>query len=67
MIRLTKLNKAEFVINGELIETIESTPDTVITLMNGKKYVVTETVEEVVDKVVQYKGNIFKILNQNST
>lgn len=62
MIRLTKLNKAEFVINGELIETIESTPDTVITLMNGKKYVVTETVEEVVDKVVQYKGSIFKFL-----
>ncbi len=62
MIRLTKLNKAEFVINSELIETIESTPDTVITLMNGKKYVVTETVEEVVNKVVQYKGSIFKFL-----
>jgi flagellar protein FlbD len=67
MIRLTKLNKATFVINSELIETIESTPDTVITLTNSKKYVVTESVEEVVDKVVQYKSSIFKFLTQNST
>jgi flagellar protein FlbD len=61
MIRLTKLNKATFVLNAELIEMMESTPDTVITLVNGKKYVVTESIEEVLDKVIQYKGNIYKI------
>lgn len=67
MIRLAKLNKSPFVLNCELIETVESTPDTVITLINGKKYVVTESVEEVVDKVIQYKGNISKIITHIST
>ncbi|PYG89827.1 flagellar protein FlbD [Ruminiclostridium sufflavum DSM 19573] len=59
MIRLTKLNAATFVINCDLIETIESTPDTVITLNNGKRYVVTESIDEVVSKVIRYKKNIF--------
>ncbi len=61
MIRLTKLNNVSFVINCELIETIESTPDTVITLNNGKKYVITETIDEVVEKVVQYKNRVYDI------
>lgn len=61
MIRLTKLNRSSFVLNCELIETVESTPDTVISTINGKKYVVLESVDEVIDKVLQYKGNIIKI------
>ncbi len=61
MIRLTKLNRSSFVLNCELIETIESTPDTVISTINGKKYVVAESIDEVVDKVIQYKGNINRI------
>ena len=61
MIRLTKLNRSSFVLNCELIETVESTPDTVISTINGKKYVVLECVDEVIDKVIQYKGNIIKI------
>lgn len=61
MIRLTKLNRSYFVLNCELIETVESTPDTVISTINGKKYVVLESVDEVIDKVLQYKGNIIKI------
>ncbi len=61
MIRLTKLNRSSFVLNCELIETIESTPDTVISTTNGKKYVVAEGIDEVVDKVIQYKSNINKI------
>jgi flagellar protein FlbD len=59
MIRLTKLNNSIFVINCELIETIESTPDTVITLNNGKKYVVADSIDEVIDRVIQYKKRIF--------
>jgi flagellar protein FlbD len=58
MIRLTKLNGTKFVLNCELIESVESTPDTVLTTTNGKKLVVLETVEEVIDKVIQYKGSI---------
>lgn len=61
MIRLTRLNGSNFVLNCELIETVESTPDTVISTVNGKKYIVSETIEEIVEKVIQYKRNIFHI------
>lgn len=63
MIRLTRLNRSTFVLNCELIETIEATPDTVISTINGKKLVVTETVEEIVEKVVQYKSRILPVSN----
>lgn len=67
MIRLTKLNKTPFVLNCELIELLESTPDTIITLINGKKYVVSESVDEVVQKVIEYKEHIFRPLTDIST
>ncbi|HZK26444.1 MAG TPA: flagellar FlbD family protein [Thermoclostridium sp.] len=59
MIDVTRLNKKSYVLNCEWIETIEETPDTVITLTNGKKFVVAETVEEIVQKVIEYKQNCF--------
>ncbi|AEY66573.1 flagellar FlbD family protein [Clostridium sp. BNL1100] len=65
MIRLTRLNKTFFVLNSDLIECFESTPDTVITLTNGKKYVVCESVDEVVKKVMQFKAGILKYANEN--
>lgn len=55
MIALQRLNGAPFVLNAELIETIESTPDTVIALVGGKKLVVKNSVEDVVRKTVRYK------------
>lgn len=58
MIEVSRLNNKLFVLNCEWIETVESTPDTVITLTNGKRYVVAETVEEVVQKVIEYKRKI---------
>jgi len=58
MIEVTKLNDVLFVINADLIETIEATPDTVITLNNGKKYVVKEAVDEVVAKSITYQKKI---------
>lgn len=51
MIMLTRLNGAAFVLNPDLIERVESTPDTVITLVDGKHYVVEETLDEVVERV----------------
>jgi flagellar protein FlbD len=65
MIKLTKFNsekkqKAEFVFNAEIIETIEETPDTVITLTNGQKIIVEESMEDVVRQVVKYKRAWFK-------
>ena len=59
MIRLFRLNGALIVLNADLIETVESTPDTVITLSTGKKYVVTNTLEDVIDQIIQYKHKIF--------
>jgi len=59
MIQVTRINNKQFIINAEWIETVESTPDTVITLTNGKKFVVTETVNEVIDRVIEYKQKVF--------
>ena len=51
MISVTRLNGSEMVLNSDLIETVEGTGDTVITLVDGKKYLVQETTDEVVDKI----------------
>ncbi|MGL4798675.1 MAG: flagellar FlbD family protein [Cellulosilyticaceae bacterium] len=58
MIHVTKLNKQAFVLNAELIEVIEATPDTVITMTTGKKFVVSETSEEVIQSIIAYKRQI---------
>lgn len=62
MIKLTKLNKNNdetFILNCELIETIEERPDTTIRLVNGKHFVVAESSAEVVSKVVAFKRSIY--------
>ena len=55
MIELTKLQNAKIVVNAELIEFVESTPDTLITTTTGKKLMVKESVEEVIEAVIAYK------------
>jgi flagellar protein FlbD len=55
MIRVTRLNHAPLVLNADLIEHMETTPDTVITLTTGQKIVVLETPGEVIDKVVEFR------------
>lgn len=59
MIELTRLNGTKIFLNAELIEIIESTPDTVITLTTDKKLVVLESKDEIIDKVIEYKRRIF--------
>ena len=59
MITLTKLNEKEFVLNDDLIQTMEETPDTVITLTNGIKYVVKENCEEIKTKIIDEKKHSF--------
>ena len=55
MIKVSKLNKKdEFYINPSMIEIIEKTPDTVITLINGKKYIVADPLEEIVQVIENY-------------
>jgi len=58
MINVSRLNGKEYFINPHLIEFIEETPDTVITLTTGKKVVVEENAEKVVQKVIDYRKSI---------
>ncbi|HPF83810.1 hypothetical protein SDC9_51551 [bioreactor metagenome] len=58
MITLRRINGEAFTINADLIETVESTPDTVIRLVNGHRYVVAEPMEEIVDLVVKYRQKV---------
>lgn len=63
MVTLTKLNDQTFTVNSDLIETLEQAPDTVIVMTTGNKYVVKETPEEIVDKIVQFKRRIYLAQN----
>ena len=58
MIHITRLNGEEIVLNAGLIEIIESTPDTLISLTTGKKIMVRESAAEVVKKVEEYQQRI---------
>jgi flagellar protein FlbD len=55
MIQLTRLNHSEFYLNPDLIELMDTTPDTVISLSSGHKYVVLESAQEVIDRIVTYR------------
>ena len=59
VIKLSRLNNTELVLNAELIEHLEATPDTVITLTNGHKLVVAESIDEVIERVINYRRWIF--------
>jgi len=58
MIRLTRINRVPLVLNSDLIEHVEVTPDTVITLTTGRKLVVMESADEVIQKVIEFRGRI---------
>ena len=55
MIQLTRLNHVPLILNSDLIEHIDVTPDTVIALTNGQSFLVRESPEEVVEKVVAFR------------
>ncbi len=59
MIKLTNINGVPYYLNCELIELIETIPDTLITLRDGKKHYVKETPDEVVEKIIEFKKRIF--------
>ncbi|MCX6627573.1 MAG: flagellar FlbD family protein [Candidatus Solibacter sp.] len=58
MIRLTRLNRAPMVLNSDLIEHIDVTPDTVITLTTGQILRVRESAEEVVERIVEFRHRV---------
>ncbi len=59
VIELHRINGSAFMVNPDHIETVEGTPDTVVLLHNGHRYVVTETPEEVRRSIVAYRREIF--------
>ena len=64
MIEVTRFNNQKVVINAEMIEFVEATPDTAIHMDNGKTHIVKESVKDVVDKVVKYQRDVRNILAQ---
>ncbi len=58
MIRLTRLNGDPFLLNPDLIEHVETTPDTVINLTSGHQYMVRESSEEVLNRVLEFRRAI---------
>jgi flagellar protein FlbD len=58
MIQLTRLNQKALTVNSDLIKFAENTPDTVITLVTGEKFVVLETVETIVQRVVEFRRKL---------
>ncbi len=60
MIELTKLNDIKFTVNADLIEMVEEVPDTVLTLITGKKIFVKESRQNVKNLVILYKQEVFR-------
>lgn len=58
MITLSRLNGAPFAVNCDLIERIDASPDTVLTLVDGTRYVVAEPIDEVIDKVRRFRAEV---------
>jgi flagellar protein FlbD len=60
MIKLTHLSHESFVLNADLIEQLESTPDTVITLTTGQKLRVSESADEIIARVVEFRRSVLE-------
>jgi len=61
MIDVTGMNHQKFILNADHIEKIEEMPETIITLTNGKKYIVLESIDEIKSSVIRYKNRIFTL------
>ncbi|HXQ47798.1 MAG TPA: flagellar FlbD family protein [Caulobacteraceae bacterium] len=59
MIALRRLNNQPIMVNAELIEQLETTPDTVVTLTSGNKLIVRDTMEEIQAKIIDYKRRVY--------
>ena len=60
MIQLTRLNNSTITINSDQIKFVEQSPDTVITLLNGEKILVRESVEQILERVVQFRRQLLQ-------
>ncbi len=64
MIVVTRFNGPPVAINCDLIERIEATPDTVLTLVDGTKYLVTESVQEIIDRIRTFRSSVVALASQ---
>ena len=60
MIRLTRINQVPLVLNADLIEHVETTPDTIISMTNGQKFVVLESSDDVIRKVIEFRRELLR-------
>ena len=65
MISVTRTNGSKIYINAELIQTVESTPDTVITLASNKKLIVKDTAQEIAERFIEYRRKTLLPFNGN--
>lgn len=64
MIKVKRLNNKELAVNSDLILFVESTPDTIISFTNGKKIVVLDTLDEIIEKVIEHKAIVNSFSNR---
>jgi flagellar protein FlbD len=64
MIELTRLNGTPIVLNSDLIKTAEASPDTMLTLINGEKIIVRETLEELTERVLAYRARLLALVSR---
>jgi flagellar protein FlbD len=67
MICLTRTNGTQFYLNPELIQTVEKTPDTIITLINNKKIIVKDTPQEIAERFIEYRRRALAPLSSQET
>jgi flagellar protein FlbD len=58
MIVVTRLNDSQFAVNPDLIERIHANPDTTLVMVDGAKYIVTETMDEVIEMIANYRAHV---------
>jgi flagellar protein FlbD len=64
MIKLTRIGGSVFVLNSDLVERVDATPDSVITLVDGKTYVVADSLDEIIDAIRTYRSEIIAVSTQ---
>lgn len=67
MIVVTRLNYTRFAVNPDLIERIQATPDTTLVLVGGTTYIVTESMDEVIDMISRYRAGIISLARSMPT
>lgn len=58
MIVVTRLNRTRFAVNPDLVERIQATPDTTILMVDGATFVVTETMDEVIERITRFRARV---------